>query len=59
MIFSEGTEVTYSEMFGVVDFICDRYVVLKLNSKVNINPARLIVYRENYKQIQILKASTK
>ena len=59
MIFSEQTEVTYNGMYGVIDFICDHYVVVKLTPKANTNPARLIVYRENYKQIQILKASTK
>lgn len=59
MIFSEQTEVIYNGMYGVVDFICDQYVVLKLNPKPNCNPPRLIVYRENYKQIQITKASDK
>lgn len=59
MIFSEGTEVIYKEMCGMIDFICDHYVVIKLNPKPNSNSARLIVYGENYKQIQILKASEK
>lgn len=59
MIFSENTEVTYREMSGVIDFVCNSYVVLKLPSKPDRNPARLIVFRENYKDIQILKASNK
>ena len=59
MIFSEKTEVLYHDMSGIIDFVCDRYVVLKLDSKPNCNSPRLIVYRENFKDIQILKASTK
>lgn len=59
MIFSEQTEVTYNGMYGVIDFICDRYVVLQITSKTSTSPVRLIIYRENYKQIEILKASEK
>jgi hypothetical protein len=59
MIFSENTEVIYRDMFGVIDFICDQYVVLKLKPKEGYNPPRLIVFREYYKEIQIYKASEK
>lgn len=59
MIFSEQTEVIYNGMSGVIDFICDQYVVVKFNPSPNCNPPRLIVYRENYKQLEIKKASGK
>ena len=59
MIFPQGTEVIYHGMYGVIDFVCDHYVVLKLNAPPGKNPARLIVYRENYKQLQISKESGK
>jgi hypothetical protein len=59
MIFSEKTEVTYRGMFGVIDFVCDSYVVVQIPSVKNRNPARLIVFREYYKEIEILKASSK
>lgn len=59
MIFSENTEVIYQGMYGVIDFVCDHYIVLKINPLPNKNPARLIVYRENYKQLEISKVSGK
>ena len=59
MIFSEGTAVIYKEMCGVIDFVCDHYVVVRLPAQPNRNSARLLVFREYYKQITIQKASTK
>ncbi len=59
MIFSEKTEVTYKGIFGVIDFVCDSYVVVKLPPAPNLNPARLIVFREYFKEIEILKVSGK
>jgi len=59
MIFAEGTAVIYKEMHGVIDFVCDNYVVIQLPAQVNRNSPRLLVYREYYKQITIPKASTK
>jgi hypothetical protein len=59
MIFSEGTAVIYKEMYGHIDFVCDSYVIVQISAQHNRNPARLLVFRENYKQITIQKASTK
>lgn len=59
MVFSLNTEIIYQEMYGLIDFVCDNYVVLKLISNSGRNPARLIVYRENYKNIKIVKESNK
>ena len=60
MIFSVKTEVTYRGMFGVIDFVCDSYVVMEIPPKSKgTNPARLIVFREYYKEMEILKASCK
>jgi hypothetical protein len=59
MSFAEGTEVIYKGKCGVIDFVCETYVVVKVPSAPNRNPARLIVFRHNYKQLEILKASTK
>ena len=59
MIFSEGTAVIYKEMYGVIDFVCDHYVVIQLPAHPNRNSPRLLVFREYYKQITIQKASTK
>ncbi len=59
MIFSEGVEITYKGMIGVIDFVCDTYVVLKVSSPLSVNPSRLLIYKENYNQIDISKASNK
>jgi hypothetical protein len=59
MIFSQNTQVIYKDMQGVVSFVCDKYVVIEMQTKPQFNPPRLLVYRETYKQIEILKASTR
>ncbi len=59
MIFAENTQVIYNGMYGVIDFICETYVVIKLDPVPGRNPARLLVFRSNYKNIEIEKASTK
>jgi hypothetical protein len=59
MSFAKGTEVIYNEMRGVIDFICETYVVIKLDTVPDKNPARLLVFRSNYKNIEIQKASMK
>jgi hypothetical protein len=59
MIFSENTQVIYKQLYGFIDFVCDSYVVIQVQPNVKRNPARLLVFRENYKEIEILKASTK
>jgi hypothetical protein len=59
MIFSQNTQVIYKEMQGVIDFVCDKYVVIQLQTKPEYTAPRLLVYQEDYKQIEILKASTR
>jgi hypothetical protein len=59
MIFSENIQVIYKEMQGLIDFVCDKYVVIKLNTDAQYTSPRVLVYRDNYQQIEILKASTK
>ena len=59
MIFAEKTPVIYKQMYGVIAFVCDQYVVIETNKQLERNPARLLVFRENYKSISIIKESTK
>ncbi len=60
MIFVENTEVIYKGMYGVIDFVCDSYVVVQLpKADPKCNPARLLVYRDYYDQIELYKGSTK
>jgi hypothetical protein len=59
MVFAEGAAVIYKEMFGVIDFVCDQYVVIQLPAQKDRNPPRLLVFREYYKNITIEKSSSK
>jgi len=59
MIFSEKTPVIYKEMYGVIAFVCDQYVVIETSKHPDRNSPRLLVFRENYKHISIIKESTK
>jgi hypothetical protein len=58
-MFVEQTEVVYRGMCGIIDFVGDQYVVIKLPSKPGRNSARLLVYTENQKEIIIMKESEK
>lgn len=53
MIFAEDTQVIYEGKFGVIDFTCETYVVIKFLAAPERNPPRLLVYRQNYKNIEI------
>ncbi len=59
MIFAEGTEVIYKGKYGVIDFVHETYVVVKFPPAPNRNAPRVLVFHHNYKQLEILKASTK
>jgi hypothetical protein len=52
MNFVEGMEVVYMNMNGLIDFIGQSYVVVRISSP--LCPARLLVYRENYKDIEVI-----
>jgi hypothetical protein len=59
-MFVEKTEVIYKDMCGIVDFVCDKYLVLKFPpASDKYNSARLLVYRENFNQVKCLKDSEK
>lgn len=53
MIFEEKASVIYKGMDGVIDFISSHYVVIKMNAKPHQNPARLLVFREDYSKITL------
>jgi hypothetical protein len=59
MSFAEGTEVIYNDMQGVIGFVGDTYVVFQIKTKERSKSPGLLVYREDFKNIQILKASEK
>ena len=53
-------EVKYRNMCGIIDFVCDWYIVLKLPpaSKKHNSP-KLLIYTEYQKEIVVLKDSEK
>ena len=60
MIFAEKTEVYYRGLYGVIDFVCEQYIVVQLPAaSPKHNPPRLVVYSNFYKEIEIAKSSTK
>jgi hypothetical protein len=59
MIFSPNTEVFYNQLYGKINFICENYLIIELPAVTGRKPARLIVFPENYKRIELVKASTK
>lgn len=59
-MFSLGMEVSYHGKCGIVDFIDDAYIVIKLPAaSPKRSHARLIVYPEFYKKVEVLKDSGK
>lgn len=46
-------------MYGKIDFICESYLIIERTAVSGRKPARLIVYPENYKNIELIKESTK
>lgn len=59
MVFVEGTKVIFNEMCGEIKFVCPQYVVIETPPAPKRNPPRIIVFGEQYKNIQIEKASSK
>ena len=59
MSFSEGTKVIYKERTGIIDFVDNEYVVVRWDEVEGVNPARLIVYPQQYNDITLFKSSEK
>ena len=59
MSFATGTEVIYNGVQGVIGFVGDSYIVFQITTKESSKSPGLLVYREDFKNIQILKASEK
>lgn len=59
MIFSLNTEVFYKQMYGKIDFICESYLIIQVAEVSGRKPSRMIIHPENYKNIELIKESTK
>lgn len=61
MTFAEGLQVQYKSHFGTIRFICDSYVTVCVTNFPNDRrrDVCILVYREDFNQIKLLKESTK
>lgn len=53
-MFVEGIKVSYDTFEGVVDFVGDSYIVIEISSTKSSFPARLLIYKHNYKYVKVL-----
>lgn len=61
MIFTEGLVVQYKDNIGTIRFICDSYITVCVNNfpEDRRRDVCILVYRNNFKDIKLLKESTK
>lgn len=59
MRFALNTEVSYKDLCGVIDFIDPMCIVIQLPAKPGRNPARLVVYHDDFDKVIVLKDSDK
>lgn len=60
MIYSPGLKVSYQQFTGVIHFVCDSYVTLDIDKPKHIvNSVLIVVHRNRYSQIKLLKESDK
>jgi hypothetical protein len=59
--FSEGVQVHYKQMFGIVRFVCDQYITVCVKTFPNerVRDVCLIVYPQQYHTISLVKESEK
>lgn len=55
--FALGAEVEYGGLCGIIAFICDEYSILKLPAVGGNNPARLVIFKQYYSKVNVLKDS--
>ena len=59
-MFYEGLNVQYRNLYGMIDFICEDYVVMRVDVSLPERfPPRLIIPPCRYDEIHIAKESTR
>lgn len=58
-MFDIGDEVNYDGNVGIIDFVCSRYIRIKLPNTPGRDHPRLIVYKEFQDQVKILEDTQK
>jgi|LauGreDrversion4_2_1035121.scaffolds.fasta_scaffold04348_19 hypothetical protein len=60
MIPAIGIDVIYKNQIGTINFVHDHYITICIRQfKERSRNVCIVVHRENYKQIQLLKESQK
>lgn len=61
MTFAEGLIVQYKDHIGTVRFICDSYITVCVSRfpEDRRRDVCILVYRDNFDQVQLLKESSK
>jgi hypothetical protein len=59
--FTEGLQVYYKELYGVVRFVSDQYITVCIRTFPNerVRDTCLVVYPDQFKEITLAKESTK
>jgi len=57
--FHEKMEIKYQGMCGIVGFVCEQYIVLRLPPPKGGSSPGLLIFPENYDQVICLKDSEK
>jgi hypothetical protein len=58
-MFTEKMEVQYRNLFGIIGFVCEHYIVLNLPAAKNRDSAKVLIFPENYHEVICLKDSFK
>jgi hypothetical protein len=61
MVLAEGLDVQYKQYIGTIRFICNSYLTLCISQfpEERRRDVCILVYREEFDQIKLLKESTK
>ena len=61
MVLAEGLDVQYKQYIGTIRFICNSYLTLCISQfpEERRRDVCILVYREEFNQIKLLKESTK
>lgn len=61
MVFSEGVVAQYKSHVGVIRFISENYITLCINTYPDekVRDVCILIYRDEYKDIRLIKESEK
>ena len=60
MNFSEGLSVKYRDTYGVINFLSEKYLTLRIKEGTRpVNDVNILIYKENWEEIKLIKESEK